>query len=81
MGTVPTGEEGLRALTEAPESARGRWKGPYLEEALPMDPWGHPYQYAVLGPPGRPYALYSFGADGKRGGEGVDADLGLLPAQ
>jgi general secretion pathway protein G len=35
----------------------------------------------VPGGDGRPYAVYSLGADGKRGGEGPDADIGLLPAQ
>jgi general secretion pathway protein G len=81
VGSLPGTAEGLRALTTAPDAFKGRWKGPYLEDALPTDPWGNLYQYAVPGADGRPYALYSFGADGKRGGEGVDADIGWLPAQ
>ena len=44
-----------------------------------MDPWGNPYQYSIPGRNGQPFALYSLGADGKRGGEGIDADVGLLP--
>ncbi|MFT5588317.1 MAG: hypothetical protein ACI9ZF_000482, partial [Bradyrhizobium sp.] len=27
----------------------------------------------------QPFALYSLGADNKRGGEGLDADVGYLP--
>jgi general secretion pathway protein G len=36
--------------------------------------------YSVPGANGQPFALYSLGADGKRGGEGTDADIGVLPA-
>jgi len=81
VGVLPDTTVGLKALTTPPDSVRARWKGPYLEDALPADPWGNPYQYAVPGADGRPYALYSLGADGKRGGEGVDADVGWLPAK
>lgn len=80
VGALPSTAEGLQALLKAPNDAvRPRWKGPYLDDALPLDPWGNPYQYSVPGADGRAYALYSLGADGKRGGEGADADLGLLP--
>ena len=81
VGVLPDATVGLKALTTPPDSVRARWKGPYMEDALPADPWGNPYQYAVPGADGRPYALYSLGADGKRGGEGVDADVGWLPAK
>jgi len=82
IGRFPTEAEGLNALTAAPadEKVRTRWRGPYLDEAVPMDPWGHPYQYSLPGANGQPFALYSLGADGKRGGEGYDADVGYLPA-
>ena len=81
IGRFPTPAEGLALLNEPPKDERiaPRWKGPYLDEALPPDPWGNPYQYAVPGANGQPVAIYSFGADGKRGGEGNDADIGLLP--
>ncbi len=80
-GRFPTAAEGLAVLTAAPgdEKIRARWRGPYLDEALPADPWGNPYQYSVPGANGQPFALYSLGADGKRGGEGYDADIGYLP--
>ncbi|MBP9233108.1 MAG: type II secretion system protein GspG, partial [Hyphomonadaceae bacterium] len=42
---------------------------------LPQDPWNHPYQYVVPGERGA-FDLYSLGADGRVGGEGLDADIG-----
>ncbi|MDN3920973.1 type II secretion system major pseudopilin GspG [Roseateles violae] len=82
IGRYPTPEEGLALLSKAPADAAvaARWRGPYLDGALPEDPWAHPYQYAVPGADGQPFALYSMGADGKRGGTGDAADLGVLPA-
>jgi len=79
----PTTAEGLALLTTPPqdERVRAQWRGPYLDGELPKDPWGNPYQYSVPGSAGQPFALYSLGADGKRGGEGLDADVGLLPPQ
>lgn len=82
IGRYPTPEEGVSLLTKAPAdpAQAARWRGPYLDGALPDDPWGHPYQYAVPGADGQPFALYSLGADGKRGGSGDAADVGVLPA-
>lgn len=79
LGAYPSAEQGLDLLVTAPTDAklRERWKGPYLDEAVPMDPWGNPYQYRIPGEDGRPFSIVSLGADGKPGGEGNDADLGL----
>jgi general secretion pathway protein G len=81
VGRLPTEAEGLTVLFSAPteERARARWRGPYLDEAVPDDPWGRPYRYSIPGPDGMGFALYSFGADGEPGGEGNDADVGFLP--
>lgn len=81
IGRYPTADEGLNLLISAPNDPvmRARWRGPYLDAALPMDPWGRPYQYQPVGRDPNPIALYSFGADGRRGGEGLDADVGLPP--
>lgn len=81
IGRFPSANEGLVLLNEEPKDDRiaGKWKGPYLDEALPLDPWGNSYQYSLPGANGQPMAIYSFGADGKRGGEGNDADVGMLP--
>lgn len=81
IGRFPTEAEGLAILNTPPadEKLKTRWRGPYLDEQLPQDPWGNPYQYSLPGASGQPFALYSLGADGKRGGENFDADVGYLP--
>jgi len=46
-----------------------RWRGPYLQNGIiPLAPWDNPFQYQRLGPEGKNYDLYSYGADGKLGG-------------
>lgn len=81
VGRLPTEQEGLAALYYPPtdERAKARWRGPYLDEPVPLDPWDNPYQYSIPGREGMPFALYSLGANGERGGEGNDADIGFLP--
>ena len=80
-GRFPTEEEGLDTLFVRPqeEPVRSRWRGPYLDEAVPLDPWGNPYQYSMPGANSQPFALYSFGADGQRGGTDINEDIGYLP--
>ncbi|HTW73643.1 MAG TPA: type II secretion system major pseudopilin GspG [Steroidobacteraceae bacterium] len=75
--TYPTAEEGLKALVEKPDDPNVQnWReGGYLQH-LPNDPWGHPYQYQVPATHGGDYDLYSFGADGQPGGDGLNADIG-----
>jgi general secretion pathway protein G len=73
----PSGEQGLKALVEKPSIAPlpNNWRaGGYLPR-LPNDPWGNPYQFANPGLHGD-IDVYSFGADGKIGGEGEGADIG-----
>jgi general secretion pathway protein G len=83
IGRYPAEDEGLALLTRRPNepALAARWRGPYLDNALPIDPWGQPYQYAVPGADAQPFALYSFGSDGKPGGDGDAKDLGVQPAQ
>jgi general secretion pathway protein G len=71
----PTTEQGLQALVARPTTGpqAPNWK-PYLEK-LPLDPWGQPYQYLHPGLKGE-VDVFSFGADGKSGGNGRDADIG-----
>ncbi len=80
IGRFPTAEEGLGLLFYAPQDERLKmlWRGPYLDEEIPLDPWGQPYQYSMPGRDGRPFALFSYGADGREGGEGINADIGYL---
>jgi general secretion pathway protein G len=67
MGSYPTTQEGLQALLTSPEGSSGRWKGPYIETkggALPVDPWGSPYQYRYPGTRNPDsYDLFSYGPD------------------
>ena len=81
MGRFPSAEEGLAALVAPPQDPRqaSRWRGPYLDDAVPLDPWGNPYQYSPEASGTQPMTLYSFGADGRAGGEGLDADIGHTP--
>jgi general secretion pathway protein G len=72
----PTTEEGLAALQKKPASAKVFPDGGYLPGSI-EDPWGNPFQYVAPGSEGRPYDLYSFGADGVEGGEGMNADIYL----
>ncbi|NOT15750.1 MAG: type II secretion system major pseudopilin GspG [Methylotenera sp.] len=72
-GHYPSQEVGLQALLVAP-SGEAKWQGPYLEKAIPPDPWNTPYQYRMPGEAGD-YDLISLGKDGKVGGKEDDADL------
>lgn len=75
VGRYPTTQEGLDALTVRPSSAP-RWNGPYLQKAVPPDPWGRPYTYRSPGA-SRDFELGSLGKDGQPGGNGEAADLWL----
>ena len=73
----PSTEQGLQALTNKPTTAPipGNWKlGGYVER-LPRDPWGTAYQYLNPGVHGE-IDVFSYGADGTPGGEGINADIG-----
>ena len=72
----PTTEEGLNILS-AKSSTLKQWNGPYLTKKLKDDPWGNPYIYKTPGKDGNPYTLLSYGADGKEGGTGKNADISV----
>lgn len=74
-GRYPTTQEGLDALIHKPANAKNYPDGGYLGNSAMKDSWGNDFQYMAPGSEGRPFDLYSFGADGKEGGEGNDADL------
>lgn len=73
----PTSEQGLAALVTQPtDPSIKHWRpGGYLQR-VSKDPWGNEYQYANPGAHGKEYDLFSMGADGAPGGEGIDADIG-----
>jgi general secretion pathway protein G len=77
-GRYPTTEQGLAALWQAPTAGPrpSNWRGPYLRQAVPVDPWGAAYVYRAPGdhtPTG--FDLSSMGVDGKAGGTGEAADI------
>ncbi|MFK3738598.1 type II secretion system major pseudopilin GspG [Massilia sp. TN1-12] len=74
VGRYPTTEEGLNALMTAPPTAAAKWNGPYLKKGVPVDPWGHTYQYRAPGTKAE-YEVLSLGKDGQPGGEGDNADI------
>ena len=69
-GRYPTSDEGLAILTQKSD----RSPEPLLKH-LPVDPWGHPYQYNQPGRNGEPFEVVCFGADGREGGDGANADI------
>jgi len=74
VGKYPTTDMELQALRVRPEDVE-KWDGPYLPKEIPLDPWGHSYEYRSPGEHGE-YDILSLGADGSPGGDGVDADIG-----
>src|SRR5215831_6498546 len=74
VGRYPSTQEGLASLRQRPFGT-DRWDGPYLKKDTPADPWGRPYYYRSPGEGGRPYDLFSYGADGAPGGDGDNRDV------
>ena len=77
MLAYPSTEEGIDALVAVPAGhpRADRYRPDGYVRRLPDDPWGNPYQYVSPGEKGA-FDIYSFGADGRLGGEGLDADIG-----
>ena len=73
-GGFPTTEQGLQALRVQPEGL-GQWQGPYLQQDVPADPWGHAYVYKFPGEHGDEPDILSYGGDGQPGGDGNNADI------
>jgi general secretion pathway protein G len=69
-GRYPTSSEGLDALAKRPPDVE-KWNGPYLKGSrVPLDPWGHAYQYRSPVDHLPPYEIISLGADGRPGSAG-----------
>ena len=78
LDAFPRAEDGLSALRSAPAGIEdaSRWRGPYLRQSVPKDPWGREWIYIVPGVANPDsYDLYSLGRDGLVGGEGENADV------
>ncbi len=73
----PSTDQGLDALVSkpsvSPEPRNYRNDG-YVKR-LPNDPWGNPYQYIYPGEKSS-VDIFSLGADGQEGGEGINSDIG-----
>ena len=75
-GRYPRTEQGLKALVERPGDEPS-WAGPYLNKALPTDPWGKPYLYRNPGDNGHEFDIVTLGRDGQVGGDGLDKDISV----
>ena len=77
MFSYPTNDECFQALKQVPANHRFKDRfrqGGYIRK-LEKDPWGNDYQYKRPGDYG-PFDIFSYGADGQQGGEGLDKDIG-----
>jgi len=73
----PTTEQGLQSLVQQPTDPSIRhWRAGGYIQRISKDPWGNDYQYVFPGSHGKEYDLFSMGADGQPGGDGLDADIG-----
>ena len=61
-GRYPDNQEGLKAIV------------PTYVKTLQNDPWGRPYLYLSPGRTSK-FEVLSYGADGREGGAGADADM------
>jgi len=72
-GSFPSTDEGLQALTSSSASCTNWGPSPYASESLIKDPWNNEIIYEKNS--SSSFTLFSMGADGMEGGEGIDADI------
>ena len=78
VGQFPSTTQGLVSLNDAPAEVADYWRGPYLDDDVPLDPWRKAYVYEFPAETRHGFALYSLGADSAPGGDGINADIGVL---
>jgi general secretion pathway protein G len=66
-GNYPSSDEGLKKLLDDGKLKR--------KKDVLLDPWGNQYNYRFPGQTGESYEIWSYGADGKEGGEGYNKDI------
>ena len=71
----PNTEEGLKLLLNPGENNFSTTNHQGYIKSLPKDPWGNDYIFLNPGEYGE-YDLFSLGADGQSGGEGLNQDIG-----
>ena len=75
-GRFPTTSEGLQALISAPSTAKKPGKKYLNSDNVPRDGWDYEFLYFSPGTRGNhDYEIISYGADGREGGDGYDADI------
>jgi len=64
VGKVPSQDVGFDALINIPPDLPNttKWKGPYFDKSIPLDPWDHQYNYEFLND--SQYRIWSSGPDG-----------------
>ena len=69
VGSYPSTSQGLGALKDPPADLSNpkKWKGPYIEKDIPVDPWDNEYRYEAKNK--KEYRLWSMGPDGIDGTE------------
>ncbi len=71
-GDYPSNDQSLNVLAQPSE----KLPIPPLEPGTTFkDPWGNLYVYNKPGVGGAPYDLVCLGADGRQGGDGINADI------
>lgn len=71
-GSWPSNDLGLRVLSDGYATPADSF---YVEPSKLLDPWNRPYFFVTPGPNLLPYEILTYGADGKPGGAGEDADV------
>jgi general secretion pathway protein G len=69
VGMYPTDQQGLSVLHSAPTdlSNPAKWRGPYMKDEIPADPWENPYKYVKVSE--SEIEIISFGPDRVEGTE------------
>jgi len=68
----PSNDQALSLLSDGHATPQDSY---YLSPGQLLDPWERPYLYVTPGPNKHPYEILSYGADGRPGGEGENADI------
>lgn len=76
VGRYPKTDENLKILW-VKESDLKNWDGPYLPKKVNKDSWGNPYIYKYPGSNKNDYDLFTYGSDGKEGGNDDAADVSV----
>lgn len=76
-GVYPSQAQGLEALVSYPNAAPApsNYNSSGYLRRLPVDPWGREYQYRNPGIHGE-VDVFSLGADGREGGDGINGEIG-----